>query len=258
MDVEPHTSLVEEKKSYVCPVDAHSTQRILPENGKELKIFFAPHSWSLQNYKQILDYAKSLSPGMSVTVRAYAHTVGGITEKYAEKRIENVILFLERGNAALDFIPEIVYSSSQRELEVIPQKSRIHEKLDTALSTYEYVLIEQSSAMQKHGLWAALQNYSFPLEVSLLSENNNDCGKKLEDIDAKGNSILKEGITDYIHSGFIGKTLVISTDIPQGLEDILADAGADVDIEVLTLQDLDNSDALSLAESRNEKDIFSN
>ncbi len=208
---------------YVCPIDA-SSPRNLPDDGKTFSLSFDKHSWSLKGYTDIIDYAQSLAPGMSVLVRAYANAPHGLTEDYAEKRIDSALLFLQRGNPGIDFVSEIVYdakASAQRMVEVIPQRSRVHEALDSMIGGYDTVLIEQSMDMQNEGLWAALQAYDFSGKtVSLVTALPPDCGKPFSRLEAMGRSVVSEGVNEYLAQRD-ERVLVISSGLSRGLTDIL-------------------------------------
>jgi len=196
----------------------------LPGEGKIFSLPFDKNSWSLKGYTDITDYARTLVPGMSVIVRAYANNPKGITEEYAKKRIDSALLFLERGNGAIDFIPEIVYdaqASAQRIVEVIPQRSRVHDALDSVIGGYDSVLIEQSMDMQKNGLWAALQAYDFSDKaVSLVTGIPPECGKSLSQLQAMGRSAVTEGLHEYLAQGD-ERVLVISSRLSEDLSSIL-------------------------------------
>ncbi|MDP3728261.1 MAG: hypothetical protein Q8R18_02285 [bacterium] len=222
-DFARHIDSEKNSMNYVCQIDT-SSHNVLPDDGKTFSLSFDNDSWSLKGYKDIMDYAQSLHPGMSVTVRAYAHTPQGITESYAKKRIESVSLFLQRGNGALDFVPEIVYdrkANAQKIVEIIPQKSRVHEALDNMVGDYDTVLVEHSAAMQKDGLWAALQAYDFAGKtVSLVTGLSPDCGRSLKDIQALGRSVIIEGLSSYLDQEQ-GRTLIISAGLSEDLTGIL-------------------------------------
>ncbi len=210
-------------KNNVCHIDT-SSHNILSEEGESFSISFDKKSWSLKGYADIIEYARSLTPGMSVVVRAYAHTPHGITEDYARKRIENVALFLGRGNGDLDIVPEIVYDakgSTQRMVEILPQVSRVHEALDSIIEGYDNVLIEQSIAMRNNGLWNALQAYDFAgRNVSIATRLPYNCEKEFKDIPAQGMSVLPEGINQYL-SIKDRQVLVIGAGISEELTKIL-------------------------------------
>lgn len=220
---DPPLDLENSVSHYVCPIDA-SSHNNLSEEGKTFSVSFDKNSWSLKGFTEIIGYARDLHPGMSVIVRGYAHTPQGLTEQYAQKRIESVSLFLQRGNAFLDFFPEIVYDaqgSAERKVEIIPQRSRVHEALDSMIEGYDTILIEQSMAMQKNGLWAALQAYDFAgKSVSLVTGFSPDCGKAFTDISALGRSVLLEGVGSYItHTD--KDVLVISAGLSEELSDLV-------------------------------------
>lgn len=231
---------------YVCPITVSSPKK-LPEEEKSFSLLFDKHSWSLKGYTTIMDYARNLTPGMSVIVRAYAHTPHGLTEQYAQKRIESTILFLERGNEHIDFVSEIVYdakASVMGKVDVIPQKSRVHEALDTLIGAYDKILIEQSMAMQKDGFWNALQSYDFSgKSVSLVTSLPPECGKDLSRLSAVGRSTLVDGVEEYL-AQHNERFLVIGSALSKDLTQLLKENSS---VAVLSPDNLE-SDGVASAE----------
>ncbi|HIH14983.1 MAG: hypothetical protein QT08_C0016G0012 [archaeon GW2011_AR17] len=237
---------------YICPVQSVPSH-YLPQEAEDMQISFPHRSWSLEEYRILLDYAKSLEPGMTVTLHGYANSRGGLTEGYAQKRIKSVKLFLERGNSLLDFVPEIHYDASpaeQAQVKIVPGKSRIHEALDQILADYDAVYIEQSTAMQKQGLWIALQTYDFPVPVSLVSSLLPYCGKALEDIEAVGHSVLAEGLAQYLRQEEKQKVLVIHAESSAELSKVL-EKDSERLLSLLSLENLER-DGIADADTANE------